>query len=244
MTAEQPESPEWPDAIRIGRVAAPLREQVLAVLRQAILDFQLKPGQRLVERELIEQLGVSRTTIREVLRQLTAEGLVTVIPQKGAVVTKPSAEDAADLYEARAALEALAVRRFVQRASDEHVAELKAATEDIERLSGDGSATREVLRVKDRFYEVLLDGAGSPSIKQILDGLQARVRVLRATSLSEPGRAGRAATEIRAIVQAIEIRDADKAAELCAEHVQNAAAAGLGALRKVDAAENSDSTGR
>ena len=74
----------------MGRIAAPLREQVIAALRQAILDFQLKPGQRLVERELIEQLGVSRTTIREALRELTAEGLITVIPQKGAIVSAPS----------------------------------------------------------------------------------------------------------------------------------------------------------
>src|SRR4051812_46590318 len=78
----------------MGRIAAPLREQVIAALRQAILDFHLKPGQRLVERELIEQLGVSRTTVREALRELTSEGLVTVVPQKGAVVATPTLEDA------------------------------------------------------------------------------------------------------------------------------------------------------
>src|SRR5690242_3051163 len=100
------------NGIRIGRVAAPLREQVLEALRNAILNFDLKPGERLVERELIERIGVSRTTIREVLRELTAEGLVMVIPQKGAVVYAPSAEEAKDLYAVRAALEALAVRRF------------------------------------------------------------------------------------------------------------------------------------
>ncbi|TCP56396.1 GntR family transcriptional regulator [Tamaricihabitans halophyticus] len=233
MTAEQRPQPTWSDDIHIGRVAAPLREQVLSVLRQAILDFQLKPGQRLVERELIEQLGVSRTTVREVLRELTAEGLVAVIPQKGAVVAKPSDEDAADLYEARAALEALAVRRFVERASDAKLAALDDVTVEIERLTGEGADTHEVLRAKDRFYEVLLDGAGSPSIKQILDGVQARVRILRATSLSESDRPVQAAAEIRAIVRAIGDRDADKAAELSAEHVRHAASVGLAALRKV-----------
>src|ERR671930_1642149 len=95
-------------SMRVGRVAAPLREQVLDVLRQAILDFRFKPGQRLIERELIEQIGVSLTTVREVLRQLAAEGLVTTIPQKGAIVASPSRADAEDLYEVRAALEALA----------------------------------------------------------------------------------------------------------------------------------------
>src|ERR1700742_4886022 len=72
---------------QIGRVAAPIRDQVLDVVRQGILDFQLKPGQRLIERELIEQLGVSRATVREVLSRLVAEGLVTIIPQRGAIVS-------------------------------------------------------------------------------------------------------------------------------------------------------------
>ena len=87
--------------MRVGRVAAPLRDQVLELVRGAILDFRYKPGQRLIERELIEQIGVSRTTIREVLRELDAEGLVTTIPQKGAIVVVPTAEEAADLYDVR-----------------------------------------------------------------------------------------------------------------------------------------------
>ena len=72
----------------LHRVAAPLREQVLELLRDDIVEQRLEPGHRLIERELIEQIGVSRTTIREVLRQLAAEGLVTTIPQKGAVVAR------------------------------------------------------------------------------------------------------------------------------------------------------------
>ena len=91
MTRAEPNGSDSDLSLRVGRVAAPLREQVVDVLRQAILDFRLKPGQRLIERELIEQTGVSRTTIREVLRQLAAEGLVTTIPQKGAIVVVPSA---------------------------------------------------------------------------------------------------------------------------------------------------------
>src|SRR3954451_11087538 len=111
--------------MRGRRVAAPLREQVLDVLRQAMLDFRLRPGQRLIEHELIEQIGVSRTTIREVLRELEAEGLVTTIPQKGAIVVVPSPEEAAELYEVRSALEQLVVKNFVERATDEQIAELR-----------------------------------------------------------------------------------------------------------------------
>jgi DNA-binding GntR family transcriptional regulator len=81
----------------IGRVAAPLRDQVLDIVRQGILDFRLRPGQRLIERELIEQLGVSRATVREVIARLASEGLVTNIPQRGAIVTVLTAEEAADI---------------------------------------------------------------------------------------------------------------------------------------------------
>jgi DNA-binding GntR family transcriptional regulator len=221
-------SPTW-SADQIGRVAAPLREQVVTLVRDAILGFRLQPGQRLVERELTEQLGVSRATVREVLRQLVAEGLVTVVPQRGAVVAAVSAEDAADIYEMRAALEALAVRRFVERASPEQVAALHAAVTQIERTAA-STQPQDQLHAKDRFYEVLFTGSGSLPLQQTLAGLQARVRLLRATSLSELGRPQQAAAELRAVVAAVEARDADTAAAACARHVENAARTALARL--------------
>lgn len=229
MNAASPSPrPRWSPEL-IPRVAAPLREQVVQLIRNAILRFELQPGQRLVERELVEQLGVSRPTIREVLRQLAAEGLVTVVPQRGAVVTALSAEDAADIYEMRASLEALAVQRFVQRATPEHVARLRAAVDEIERTADSGDALQQ-LQAKDHFYEVLLAGSGSAPLQQTLSGLQARVQLLRATSLSEPGRPAQAATELRAVVDAVEAGDAEAAAAACVRHVQNAARTALARL--------------
>jgi DNA-binding GntR family transcriptional regulator len=222
-------------SMRVGRVAAPLREQVLDVLRQAILDFRLKPGQRLIERELIEQTGVSRTTIREVLRQLAAEGLVTTIPQKGAIVMVPSAQEAADLYEVRAVLEALAGRRFVKHATDDQVKQLRKAFREIERvMRRKNPDIQDVLQAKDRFYDVLLEGAGNSAIRSTLDGLRARVRMLRATSLSQPDRSAETIEEIRAIVEAAEARDADAMADACAHHVNQAARSGLRGLAEID----------
>ncbi|MQA02553.1 MAG: FCD domain-containing protein [Streptosporangiales bacterium] len=227
--SQEPSVASW-GAPSLGRVAAPLREQVTAVLRQAILDFDLKPGQRLVERELIEQLGVSRTTVREALRQLNVEGLVTVIPQKGAVVATPSPEDAADLYEVRAMLEAMTVRRFIARATDEHFGQLRAAFEDAVVAFADTENIRALLRAKDDIYAVLMAGAGSNPIQEILEGLQARVRALRATSLSQPGRPAQSIKELRRLVEAIEARDPERAAQVCTEHINKAAATGLSAL--------------
>ena len=217
-------------SLRVGRVAAPLREQVREVLRRAIVEQHLPPGHRLIERELIEQTGVSRTTVREVLRELAAEGLVKTVPQKGAVVAVPSAQEAAELYEVRAALEGLAARRFVEHATPAEVDELAAALAELERVTADGGDIRALLRAKDRFYDVLLRGSRNRAVHEILAGLKARVGLLRTHSLAQPGRAKRSVREIRAIVDAVRVRDADAAARACAHHVEQAARAGLKGL--------------
>src|SRR5271167_1412107 len=98
----------------IPKSAAPLRKQVLDELRQSIISGRLSPGERLVERELISMMGVSRTVIREALRQLESEGLVAIIPNKGPIVRTLTWEEAQDLYAIRAVLEGLAARLFVE----------------------------------------------------------------------------------------------------------------------------------
>jgi DNA-binding GntR family transcriptional regulator len=224
----------WP-ATPIGRVAAPLRDQVLDLVRQGILDFKLRPGQRLIERELMAQLGVSRATVREVVARLASEGLVTIIPQRGAIVSVLSVAEAADIYEMRVALEALAVRHFVDRASDAQVAQLRQALELLVAVESNGSDNLERLRAKDSFYRVIFEGAASPPLTQILTSLQSRVRLLRQTSLSVPGRAEEVVDELRQIVEAVEAREAEKAALACSVHVRNAAAAGLARMAEAGA---------
>ena len=150
----------WPPA-PIGRVAAPLRDQVLDVVRQGILDFRLRPGQRLIERELMEQLGVSRATVREVIARLASEGLVTIIPQRGAIVTVLTAEEAADIYEMRVSLEGLAAHRFVERATPRQVKALRAAFDSYAEAAPTEGDNLERLRARDGFYRVLFEGAAS-----------------------------------------------------------------------------------
>ncbi len=214
---------EAPDlAPQVERVAAPLRTQVSDILRREIVEMRLHPGQRLVERELIERIGVSRTTIREALRELASEGLVTTIPQKGAIVAIPSPKEAAEVYEVRALLEGLAAREFVDNATELHLEALRQAMSQVAR-AGKKNDADGVLRAKNRFYDVLFDGADNATIRSILGGLQARVAVLRATSLTAPDRPRESVTEIQAIVDAIERRDADAAAEAASFHVRRAA---------------------
>lgn len=213
-----------------ARTAAPLRAQTAELLRQSILAQDIAAGERLVERELIERLGVSRTTVREALRELESEGLVEVIPQRGAVVATVSEEDAVDLYEARGVIEGLVVRRFVERAGDDEVAALRDAIEEYAEAARQHLEIRDLLAVKDGFYDILGQGARSATLWQLLSSLQGRVRVLRARSLSQPGRPEQSANELRELGEAIAERDADRASALCGRHLQAAAATGLAAL--------------
>jgi DNA-binding GntR family transcriptional regulator len=167
-----------------------------------------------------------------VVARLASEGLVTTIPQRGAIVTVLTVRDAADIYEMRVALEALAVRHFVERASAHQVRDLRASFEVLAGIEETGEGNLERLRAKDAFYAVLLDGASSAPLTQTLTGLQSRVRLLRRTSLSVPGRAEATVAEIREIVEAIERRDAEAATEASARHVRNAAATGLARMEE------------
>jgi len=214
------------------RSAVPIREQTVQALRQAILNFELKPGQRLVEREFIDRLGISRTTFREALRELSSQGLVTVVAQKGARVSVPSLKEATDLYEIRAALESLVVTRFVERASDEEIAALEKTIDDFDQVVHRTTNTLDLLESKEMFYSVLFAGARSEIFEQVLNGIKARVRALRSTSLSKPGRAFETAAELRAVVEAISRRDAQTASKLNAQHVHVAGQIAIDDLRR------------
>lgn len=219
------------NTLRVERTPALIRSQVLENLRQAILDRRLAPGQRLIERELVELTGVSRTSVREALRELAAEGLVTAIPNKGTVVTSVSATEAHQLYQVRSALEALAGRLFVENASPAHRRALARSLEKIERLKERG---QPILEAKDAFYDVLFSGGGNDALKQVAAGLHARVSVLRSLSMTVPGRLDHSVEELRTIVRAVDDNDADAAAAACARHVEQAGLAGLQALSAQD----------
>jgi GntR family transcriptional regulator, trigonelline degradation regulator len=215
------------NVLRVERAPALIRSQVTDNLRQAILDRRLAPGQRLIERELVELTGVSRTSVREALRELAAEGLVTAIPNRGMVVTSVSADEARQIYQVREALEALAGRLFVEHASANDRKALARALEKVERVAAKG---QPILAAKDAFYDVLFEGGGNEALRSMAGSLHARVSVLRSLSTSVPGRLEHSVAELRAIVDAVERGDAEAAAANCALHVRNAGQAGLQAL--------------
>jgi DNA-binding GntR family transcriptional regulator len=216
-----------PSVPMIEKSAAPLRRNVTDALRTAIIEGRLAPGARLIERELIQMTGVSRTVIREALRQLESEGVVATIPNKGPVVRQLTLEEAKDLYLIRAVLEGLAAKMFVDKASDADVAELKVALDDTVAAYRDGEPD-EVLNAKNRFYETLTQGAGSEILSQMLATLHARIRRWRALGLGHPKRSPTRSREsvkgLRDLFEAVKRRDADEAEDIARREVANAGA--------------------
>lgn len=209
------------ETLRVSREVAPVRAKVLENLRAAIVGQRFRPGERLREKELCELTGTSRTSVREALRQLESEGLVTVLANVGPVVASVGTVEARNIYEVRAALEGLAGRLFAQKATDAQVGRLTDVVEQFAQSSGDENAPSR-LALKEDFYETLLTGAGNDEVSRMLVGLRARIAVLRKTTLSKPGRFDETVEELNAIIGAIRERDADRAELACRLHVEAA----------------------
>ncbi len=210
-------------SLRVVQRPAPLRQKVVDVLRGAIVEGRYRPGDRLVERDLCEATGVSRTLVREALRQLEAESLVTVIPNKGPVVSTIAPPEAREIYQVRAVLEALACKLAARNGS----AERKRQLQEQFRLfaaacMADDAA--EAVRAKASCYAVLFDCSGNEVLKSQLELVFARTSLLRARTLAMPGRLHNSRKEIGEIVKAIEEGDGERAWEASIRHVEAAAA--------------------
>ncbi len=216
-----------PPPPNIRKSAAPLRHQVLDFLRQSIISGRLAPGSRLIERELIKMMDVSRTVIREALRQLETEGLVATIANKGPVVRELSASEAKDLYAIREVLVGLAARLFVLNAELGQIESLRKALEEVVRCYAVRDPTK-ILQAKNSFYDALVAGAGSKSLSSMISILHARIWRWRALGLTHPKRSPKRSREsvsaLRAMFAAIMAGNAVLAEKLGREETAQAAA--------------------
>lgn len=221
---------ELQSTLRIEDVPT-VRAIVAQKLREAIMSGTLKPGQRLVERELCEMMGVSRPSIREALRLLEADGLVNTVPHRGPVVSTISIEDARQLYAARAVLEGFAGRECarlrdpgVARRIGDALARLKAAAARQDLVG--------CLEAKTDFYAALIGGCRNTFVERMLKPLHDRITLLRFTSMSQPKRINKSLREVTAIWRAIQGGDEDLAERCCIDHVKAAAVAALDMIER------------
>ncbi len=201
---------------------APLRNKIIDALRRAVETGALKPGTRLVEKDLCQQLNVSRTSLREALRQLQAEGLLVELFNRGLAVVEISPADAENIYRVRGVVEALIVEQFVENASDAEINELRAQSEVVYGAYRSGDADR-IMTAKREFYSRICAGAGNAVALNILENLTLLTSMLRRRSVVRKERQKQSIAEIGKIVSAIRKRDKQAAREAAELHVSNAA---------------------
>nr|WP_315183680.1 GntR family transcriptional regulator [uncultured Albidiferax sp.] len=199
-----------------------LYEEVAELLRQRIFDRTLEPGSWIDELKLAEEYGISRTPLREALKVLSTEGLVTMKVRRGAYVTEVSETDLADVYHLLGLLESDAAGVVAQRATPEQLADLQALHTELEAAVGD----RELFfAINERFHMRLLAIANNRWRDQMVADLRKVMKLNRHNSLLKSGRIQESLREHRALMQALEAQDAPVATQRMLEHFQNGLAA-------------------
>ena len=187
----------------------------------------------MMEIQLAEQLGVSRTPVREAIRKLELEGFVVMIPRKGAYVAGISLKDIVDVFEVRAALEALAAGLAAERITDEELETLERMLVRIGKCI-DSEDLQELIEIDTAFHEALYQASRNEKLVQIINNLREQIQRFRSTSLAYPGRMKEALEEHKKIVEAISERKAAQARQLAQQHIENAENSMLEAIKDKD----------
>ncbi len=199
----------------------PLRDVVFENLREAIVEGRLKPGQRLMEVQLAEQLGVSRTPVREAIRKLELEGLVVMIPRKGAYVANMSLKDIIDVLEIRASLEGLAASLASERITSDDIKTLESIIEEFEN-NVDESNVEALLKKDVEFHECIFKATNNKKLHQLINSLWEQVYRFRVTYISDYESTVNIVGEHKMILDAIKKGDNELAKKYAMEHIQKA----------------------
>ena len=198
----------------------PLRDVVFNTLRQAILKGELEPGERLMEIQLADRLGVSRTPVREAIRMLELEGLVVMIPRRGAQVANITEKDLNDVLEVRITLENMAIEKACANMTDEDVRKLELAAQDFQKSTAEGDLVK-MAEADVNFHEAIYRAADNKRLMQVLNNLREQIYRYRVEYLKEDEARNRLVREHEEITNAIRNRDVKKAQELSFKHLEN-----------------------
>jgi len=196
-----------------------LREQVFEHLREEILANRIKPGTELTEQALSSSLEVSRGPVREALGMLASEGLVKIVPRRGATVTELTAAEFIDAYQVREALETLAVRLAVPRMGEAALQRLRELQESMVKLAQDGEV-QAFFEANATFHQFLVESAGNSRLQEIYRLIMSDMGRYRARSLALRGTLAKSVAEHAAILDAVLAGDAERAAQLMADHIE------------------------
>lgn len=199
----------------------PLREVVCEALRQAITDGVLRPGERLMEIQLAEELGVSRTPVREAIRKLELEGFVVMVPRRGTYVADLSIKDVNEVFEVRSALEVLAAGLAAERITEEELEEMERLLVQIGEQIENGDL-ESLVETDSQFHDILYRASRNDKLVGIINNLREQLTRFRATSMGYPGRMKDMLDEHSRLVEAIAQRNGKLAEKLAAEHLENA----------------------
>lgn len=208
----------------------PLRDVVFNTLRRAILRGELKPGERLMEIQLANKLGVSRTPIREAIRKLELEGLVLMIPRKGAEVAEITEKNLRDVLEVRCALEELAVRLACERIDKRGIKELHTAADRFRDVLGSDDIT-QIAQADEAFHDVIFTATDNERLIQLLNNLREQMYRYRIEYLKKKECYPQLLGEHEAIISAIERHDKEKATRITGQHINNQVDTVLGTLK-------------
>lgn len=199
----------------------PLRDEVFNTLREKILKGVYKPGERLMEIHLADQLGVSRTPIREAIRMLELEGLVKMVPRKGAQVAKISKEDLQDVLEVRKALDTLSVKLACERITEDEIKLLNNAEREFEKALA-SKDVREIAEADVAFYDVIHSATKNGRLKSMISNLAERIYRYRFEYIKQQSDGGKTLMlEHREIMRCIESRDVESAVKATEIHIDN-----------------------
>ena len=198
----------------------PLRDVVFNTLRKAILTGELKPGERLMEIHLANQLGVSRTPIREAIRKLELEGLVIMIPRRGAEVAQITEKSLKDVLEVRRALDALCVELACDRISAEEQEQLKKTCDEFVRATETKDATI-IAKADVAFHDIIVQATGNQRLIQLINNLSEQMYRYRFEYIKDENRHDSLIEEHRIIYESIVKRDKKKAADTAKLHIDN-----------------------